>query len=149
MDATTIFWLGLIGAVLGNVIGGYLSYCGGVQGAKQTANIIAIAETKKARKKIIYQLCYTLDAINTSNADAWVSADTFFLINEWLDDLILADFADNESDKITQFLQRWKDIQSDAQESKVGNHCIEIMSIKKRMNPLVEDIEKIIKKYKN
>ena len=136
MDETAAFLFGLFGAILGSIIGGYLNYRGGVLGAQQ----IAKTQTNRARKKVTYQLHHTLNALRSSDLDKEISADVSLLIS-------VADFEDDESEKIIRFFQRWKDIQFDARKSQGNNRTIAVNLMKRTMKPLVEDIEVIVQKY--
>jgi len=136
LEGTAVFLLGLFGAILGSAIGGYLNYRGGVQGAQQ----IAKAKTNKARKKIIYQLRCTLNALKSNDLSKENSSDISLLIS-------VADLADDELEKVIQFFQHWKDIQFDSHKSQLNNNTIAIHLMKQTMIPLVEDIEVIIRKY--
>jgi len=132
----TAFLFGLAGAIVGNIIGGYLSYHGGIQGAQE----IEKNKINQARIKIIYQLHYILNAIKICNLEQEIFTGTFYLIN-------VADFTDDESEKITRFFQIWKDIQFDASKSQLNNSNLVRNLMNKVMDPLVEDIEMIIQKY--
>lgn len=136
LDGTTAFLFGLIGAILGSAIGGYLNYRGGVQVARH----IEKNKVNKARRKIIYQLRYILNALKSSDIDKAASVDAIYLISE-------ADLVDAESEKIIYFLERWKEIQFDARKSQLNSRALAVSLMKQIMNPLVEDIKIIIQKY--
>jgi len=94
----------------------------------------------QARIKIIYQLHYILNAIKVCNLEQEIFPGIFYLIN-------VADLTDDESEKITQFFQIWKDIQFDSSKSQLNNSNLVRNLMNKLMDPLIEDIEIIIQKY--
>lgn len=136
----------IIGALFGSLSGGFYSYLGSLNAARWEVDI----KKKQGKKKIILQLIYSLDVINKTvdkGKTQGFMPNGLFILDNWIDYLIDANFKKEEELQIISFLQKWKGIPEIKQV--YGEHGqIKLESMKAIMQGKNKDeIEKIVKEY--
>jgi len=135
-----------MGAVIGGLIGGYGSYFGGINGAKTSLNMTQSIDRYRSRKIIIKQLERIRVAIVENDKTKYILPNTFFLIENWLDKIMFCDFDNREIEILIKFFQRWEAIEQEARER--DDQKMDIGTINIHMTQFIDDIDKIIDKYK-